>query len=163
MSRVTIGVQTGFSVYAQFEKLNSVTFAGQGSSTQLNISPSLNITSSDNILAYRLSYNDRHGSNFAALFINLKAVYPCVTSYTHISCKLFTSEDDGFRGGKAIFEASDNGANFQIFGGTTIITYAFAVEGCAQLTSSCTNIPPDYAMDLTLVCLLPSSQCSNAQ
>ena len=52
---------------------------------QLNISPSLNIMSSDNILAYRPSYNDGHGSNFAALFINLKAVYPCITSYTHIN------------------------------------------------------------------------------
>ena len=150
------------SVYTQFHKLNSVTFAQQGSTTQMSISPNVNNISTDNILAYRPSYNDRHRSNLATLFINLEALYPCVTSYAHVSCKLFPSEDDGFRGGKAIFEASDGGGNFQIFGGNNTTTYAFAVEECTQLTSSCTNIPPGFSMVFTLVCLLPSSRCTNA-
>ena len=67
---------TGLSVYAQFQKLNSVTFAGQGSTTQMNFLPSSSSISSDDILAYRPSYHDRHGSNLATLFINLGAVYP---------------------------------------------------------------------------------------
>ena len=164
LSRITIAVRndTSDSVYTLFYKLNGMTFARQGSTTQMNISPNVNNISTDNILAYRPNYNDRHGSNIATLFVNLEALYPCVTSYAHASCKLFPSEDDGFHGGKAIFEASDGGGNFQIFGGKNTMTYAFAVEECTQLTSSCTNIPPGFHMDFTLVCLLPSSRCTAA-
>ena len=154
---------SGISVYITFRRLNNVTFAKEGSGTRMNISPSLNNISSDNILAYRPYYNDGHRSNLATLFVNLEAVYPCITHFSHISCKLFPSEDDGFRGGKAILEAGDNGGNFRVFGGNSV-TYAFALETCTQLTSRCiTNrVSPRSSMAFTLVCLLPSSQCSNA-
>ena len=43
------------------------------------------------------------------------------------------------------------------------LLFTFAVEGCTQLTSNCTNIIPNaFTMEFALVCLLPSSQCSNA-
>ena len=160
VSRVTIGMDTTVAVYATFQKLNSETFVEQGSKTQINTFPSSNSTSSDNILAYRPSYRDGHGSDLATIFLNLEAIYPCINSSNHVSCKLFSSEDDGFRRGLAIFEAGDSGGTFQIFGGTSTVTYAFAVEGCRELTSSCTNIPLGLEMDFTLVCVLPSSQCS---
>ena len=163
MSRVTIGVSGGTSVYIRFRRLNSITFGGQGIATQIDISPSVNTISSDNILAYRPNYYDGHGSNLTTVFINLEAVYPCITHFRHISCKLFPSENDGFRRGRAIFEASDNGGNFRVFGGDST-TYAFALEGCTQLSSRCiTNtVPARFSMEFTLVCLLPSSQCFNA-
>lgn len=160
LSRVAIVVSGGTSVYIRFRRLNSTSFGGQGISTRLDISPSINGLSSDNILAYRPNFYDGHGSNLATIFINLEAVYPCITDYHHISCKLFPSEDDGFRRGRAIFEASDNGGNFRIFGAHST-TYAFALEGCTQLSSRCiTNIvSARFNMAFTLVCFLPSSQC----
>lgn len=152
-------------MYIRFLRLNSTTFAGQGMSTQIDISPSVNTISPDNILAYRPNYNDGHGSNLATIFINLEAVYPCITDYHHISCKLFPSEDDGFRRGRAIFEASDNGGGFRVFGGHST-TYAFALEGCTQLSPYCiTNIVSGsarYSMRFALVCFLPSNQCFSA-
>ena len=45
---------------------------------------------------------------------------------------------------------------------STTVTYAFAVEGCTQLSSISTNILSDHPMEFTLVYFLPSSQCSNA-
>lgn len=163
VSHVSVGVgETITEVYATFQGLDSETFVEQGSATRINISASLSTTSSNNILAYRPNYHDGHGSNLATLFLNLEAIYPCINSYNHVSCKLFPSEDDGFRAGRAIFEASDNGGDFtNIFGNNYFITYAIAVEGCRELTSSCTNIPPNYVMGFTLVCLLPSSRCSD--
>ena len=93
----------------------------------------------------------------ATILVNLKALYPCIANYNHISCKLFPSEDDGFRGGRAILEASDSGEDF-IFG---VPTYAFALDGCTHLSSSCFSVPSGYNMDLTLACLLPNSRCSD--
>ena len=82
----------------------------------------------------------------------MAAVYPCATE---ITCKLFPNEDDGFRGGRAIFDAMDNGGNFGVFSGTT---YAFAIEGCSQIDYSCYS--SSFLLEFILVCLVPSSVCS---
>jgi hypothetical protein len=87
----------------------------------------------------------------------MAAVYPCATQSQQISCKLFPNEDDGFRGGRAIFEAMDNGYNFGVFNGTT---YAFAIEGCSQINYNCYTQSSSITLDFTLVCLVPSSVCS---
>ena len=89
------------------------------------------------------------------IFIHVEAVYPCAIDHHQISCKLFPNEDDGFRGGRAIFEAMDDGRNFQVFNGTT---YAFAIEGCSQIDYSCYS--SQYFLEFILVCLVPSSVCS---
>ena len=91
------------------------------------------------------------------IFINLGAVYPCINSVGHVSCTLLPYEDDGFRGGRAIYEAADNGGNYNIFGFTP--TFAFAFEGCTVLTRNCPSIGGSFEM--RLVCFLPKNRCSN--
>ena len=154
MSRVTIRVTTTNTLTATFAKLNSVTFNQQGSTT-ISTSPSRNATSG-NMLAYRPNYRDTFQSNLGTIFVHVEAVYPCATQTHQISCKLFPNEDDGFRGGRAIFEAMDNGQNFGVFSGTT---YAFAIEGCSQISYSCYS--SEFTLEYTLVCLLSSNVCSN--
>ena len=155
LSRVTVRTSTT-TLTATFVKLDSVTFNQQGSTTTISTSPSTSATSSGNILAYRPSFQDTFRSNLATIFIHVEAVYPCATQYQQISCKLFPNEDDGFRGGRAIFEAMDGGLNFGVFSGTT---YAFAIEGCSQINYNCYS--SDFTLTFTLVCLVPSSVCSN--
>ena len=155
LSRVIVQTTTTtFNV--SYVKLDSATFSPQGNtiviSTSSNTHPNI---SSGNILAYRPNFRDIFQSNLATIFIHVEAVYPCAP-YTHqISCKLFPNEDDGFRGGRAIFEAMDDGRNFQVFNGTT---YAFAIEGCSQIDYSCYS--SQYFLEFILVCLVPSSVCS---
>ena len=110
---------------------------------------------SQNILTYRPNYRDAFQSNLGTIFIHVEAVYPCATDHHQISCKLFPNEDDGFRGGRAIFEAMDNGGNFGVFSGNT---YAFAIEGCSQIDYSCYS--SSVLLEFTLVCLVPSRACS---
>ena len=160
MSEVTIRLESTLTVSLQ--KIHPGTFVRQPVISSMTTSPSTNYTSTDNILAYRHSYQDVHGSGLATIFINLGALYPCVTHSDHISCKLFPSEDDGFRSGRAIFEAGDGDGDFNVFSAGNSPVFAFAVEGCSVLTSTCTSIPSTYATDLVLVCLLPRSRCSNA-
>ena len=154
MSRVTIRVTTTNTLTATFAKLNSVTFNQQGSTTRISTSPSRNATSG-NMLAYRPNYQDTFRSNLGTIFVHVEAVYPCATQRHQISCKLFPNEDDGFRGGRAILEAMDD-SEFRVFSGTT---YAFAIEGCSQISYSCYS--SQYILEYTLVCLLSSNVCSN--
>lgn len=96
-------------------------------------------------------------TNLAALFLNLEAIYLCINSFNDVSCKLFPSEDDGFRGGQAIFEASDNERNFQIFSeDASTVTYVLAVEGCRELTLSCLKIPQGIRWTLLLYAFYPA-------
>ncbi len=125
----------------------------------MNISTSSNVNAVDdgngNILSYRPNYQDVFRSNLATIFIHMQAVYPCVTNHRQISCTLLPNEEDGFRGGRAIFEAMEYGGGFGVFSG---ITYAFAIEGCSQLNFACYS--STYSLDFTLMCLIPSSVCS---
>ena len=144
-------------------KLNSESFYTRNNRSQIDITPSLSNTSSDNIIAYRPNYRNVHGDTLATIFVNLEAVYPCIVTDSwsmFVSCKLFPFEDDGFLGQRVIFEASDNGGDFSIFG-SSVTTYAFTVEGCTQLTSSCINVPENYHTGFLHVCFLPNSRCSN--
>ena len=141
-----------------FAKLDRVTFNQQGNNiiTITSNSSDAIVSSENNTLAYRPNYQDLFGSNLATIFIHMQAVYSCVASYQDISCKLLPNEDDGFRGGRAIFEAMDNGKDFSVFSG---ITYAFALEGCSQLNSTC--YAPGYRYEFILMCLISSSACYN--
>ena len=152
LSRVTI-TPSSTTFTATFVKLNSVTFSQQGSTTTISTLPGT-ISSANNILAYRPNFLN----NLAAIFIHLEAVYPCATSSGQISCKLFPNEDDDFRGGQAILEAMDSGGDLGVFSGTT---YAFALQGCSQINTACYRFGYTYAF--TLMCLVPSSVCSNTQ
>ena len=153
LSRVTIRASsTTFT--ATFVKLNSVTFNQQGSTTTISSSSSVAVSSGNNILAYR----PRYRNNLATILIHMEAVYPCATHFSQISCKLLPSEDDDFRGGRAILETMDDGRNLGIFSGTT---YAFAIQGCSQINSNCFSSSLSYIF--TLMCLVPSSVCSNTQ
>ena len=155
MSRVTI-TASNTTFTAKFVELDSVTFNQQGNVTTISTSSSVAVNVG-NILAYRPNYQDPSRSNLATIFIHLEAVYPCVSNYHRISCKLLPNEDDGFRRGRAIFEAMDT-TSFGIFSGTT---YAFALEGCSQITTTCYTSGYDY--EFILMCLVPSSVCSNTQ
>ena len=153
-------IRLGTTLNVTFQKINTETFAKSGSTSTISTSPYSNYTSSDNILAYRRNYEDPHRSgNLAVIFINLGAVYPCISSFRDVSCSLLPNEDDGFRGGRAIYKAADDGGNFEIFGSTP--TFAFAFEGCTELTSTCPSIPDGFRTGYYLVCFLPRSRCSN--
>ena len=108
------------------------------------------VTAATKPLAYRPNF--RNG--LATILIHVEAVYPCATQYYHISCKLLPSEDDDFRRGKAILEAMDNGGNLGVFRGTT---YAFALQGCSQINTTCWGTCQYH---FTLMCLVPSSVCT---
>ena len=157
LSRVDVTVtKPPSTLRVTFAKLDGATFnREQDSVTTINTSSSSAITSGNYVLAYRPNYRDEFQSNLGTIFIHVEAVYPCATSYHQISCKLFPNEEDGFRGGRAIFEAMDEGINFQVFNGTT---YAFAIEGCSQINYDCYS--STVVLTFTLVCLVPSSVCS---
>ena len=155
MSQITISA-TDTAFTATFVKLDSATFSQQGSTTTISTSSNEIVSSGNNILAYRPNYQDEFQSDLATIFIHVQAVYPCVTYYRQISCQLLPSEDDGFRGGRVIFEAMDNGKDFRVFSGTT---YAFALEGCSQINSTC--YASGYRYEFILMCLISSSVCSN--
>ncbi len=155
LSQITISA-TDTAFNATFVKLDGVTFGRQGSTTTISTSSDVIVSSENNILAYRPNYQGEFQSNLVTIFIHVQAVYPCVTQYHQISCQLLPSEDDGFHGGRAIFEAMDSGRDFGVFNGTT---YAFALEGCSQINSTC--YASGYRYEFILMCLIPSSVCLN--
>ena len=118
-----------------------------------------NVTSSNNLLAYRPRYRDVHNSNLAAIFINLEGVFPCLVPLTdyYPICSVYSEDQDGFRGGKAIIGASDSGNTFHIFSNSANIkTYSIAVQNCPELTPAC--LPLWHK--ITVTCFLPRTACS---
>ena len=108
------------------------------------------------LLAYEPNYNDYHNSGLAGLFVNIKEVFPCtekISGNYEPVCKIFTREEDGFRGGKAFIEAGDIGNNIKVFSGSSV--YALAVQDCKELDGSCF---PNY-MQTEVVCMLPRCEC----
>jgi len=78
--------------------------------------PSQPSTSADNTLAYRPNYADYHQSGFAGVFLNLEKIFPCGSTGDKTPlCSVFTYDEDGFRKGKAIIEAQDNGYAIRVF------------------------------------------------
>ena len=117
------------------------------------------VTSTNNLLGYRPRFNDHHNSNLAGIFINLEGVFPCLAPLTDYNpiCTVFSEEEDGFRGGKALIDSGDIGNNFQIFSSTTNIkTYGIAVQDCPEFNTTCF---PVYH-SLSVACYLPRAACS---
>ena len=106
-----------------------------------------------NPFAYRPSFSGNHRSQLGTLFVNIEQVFPCIanTDYNAI-CRVFTEEDDGFRGGRAVLDSGDDGNTFRIFGGN-IETYGFNFQNCPQLNTTC--FPSFHS--LTIVCHLPAT------
>ena len=127
---------------------------------QISLSDSsLAATSSNNLLAYRPSYNDYHSSNLAGIFINLEGVFPCLAPLTNYNpiCRVFTEEEDGFRNGKALIDTADIGNDFRIFSASSnILTYGLAIQGCPVFNTTCF---PNYH-SFSIVCYLPRASCS---
>jgi len=65
----------------------------------------------------------------------LEKLFPCgSTKGKYPLCSVFTYDEDGFRKGKAIIEAEDNGDAIRVFSSTQYIkTYGFAFQGCGEL------------------------------
>ena len=140
----------------RFQMRDFTTWALLNPRTDLTIANTNNAyTSSNNIIAYRPNYRDAHNSNLGALFVNLQTLFPCLTSNVHPACSIFTSEEDGFRGGKPIIQAADIGNNFRIFStSSNFETFGFAVSGCSTFASSCVS-----TLEVELVCLFPRGRC----
>ena len=120
---------------------------------------SQSVTSANNLLGYRPRFADSHSSNLAAVFINLEGVFPCIQQFTNFiaNCHIQTSEEDGFRSGRAFIDAADAGNSFRIFSSTTNIwTYGIAIQNCPEFTTSC--LPTHTAF--SVACYLPRSGCS---
>ena len=129
-----------------------------GQREQLSLSDSsLSVTSSNNLVAYRPRYRDFHNSNLGALFFNIDGIFPCIASVTYFpTCGILTLEEDGFFQGRSFLQAGDGGNSFRIFHTTEYIkTFAFAVEGCAELNNDCFRI---HAA-VSIFCLLPRQHC----
>ena len=78
------------------------------------------VTSGNNLFAYRPQFQDRQNSGLAGLFINLEGVFPCLAPLTNYSpiCRVYTDEDDGFRGGRDVIDTADIGNDIQVFSTT---------------------------------------------
>ena len=141
------------------KNISGVTVRGTGP-TRANLSnfdPTVS-ASSNNLLAYYPNYQDSHRSGIAALIINMVQAFPCISSWGTYNpvCKIFTYEDDGFRGGNAIIEASDSGNGFRnVFNGTLKGVFAFGFAGCPQLNTTCFPRWAEYIVS----CYLPRSVC----
>ena len=83
--------------------------------------------------------------------------FPCIQSLSSHRpvCKVFTYEDDGFRGGRAIIEAADAGNGFRVFNGTIKGVFAFGFTGCPELNLDCF---PRY-VEYVISCYLPRNRC----
>ena len=151
-------VRTGDNLVA-LKNISGVTVRGTGSNrAELpNFNSSTN-ASSNNLLAYYPNYRDAHRSGLAAMFINMPVAFPClegVSSYLPV-CKVFTYEDDGFRGGRAIIEAGDSGNGFPgVFNGTQKGVFAFGFTGCPEFDLSCFPRWVEYGIS----CYLPRNIC----
>lgn len=116
-------------------------------------------TSGNNRFAYRPRFQDRQNSNLAGIFINLEAVFPCLAPLTNYYpiCRSYTDEDDGFRGGRALIDTADIGNDLRVFSTTnSILTYGFAIQGCATLTTGCWA----HYTSVSVVCMLPRGACA---
>ena len=141
----------------RFQMRDSSTWALLNPRTDLTIANTNNAaTSSNNLIAYRPNYSDAHSSDLGVLFVNLQSQFPCLSGANiHPACSIFTSESDGFRGGKPILQAADIGNNFRIFSSNSNLeTFGFAVAGCSTFASSCVS-----NLEVELVCLLPRNRC----
>lgn len=116
-------------------------------------------TSGNNLFAYRPRYQDRQSSGLAGMFINLEGVFPCLaplTTYYPI-CRVYTDEDDGFRGGNDIIDLGDTGDDVRVFSTTNeILTYGFAIQNCPTFTTGCWA----HYTSIAVACLLPRAACS---
>ena len=142
----------------RLQNISGVTVRGTGPRrAELPMFNSSVSASSNNLLAYYPNYRDAHRSGIAALLINMVEAFPCIqslSSYLPV-CKVFTYEDDGFRGGRAIIEASDSGNGFRVFNGTLKGVFAFGLTGCPELTLDCF---PRY-VEYVISCYLPRRTC----
>ena len=142
-------------------RANHATLQESDSTELANVSltdPSQAVTSSNNLLAYRPRFEDRHNSGLAGVFINMEGVFPCLQSLSSYApiCQVFSEEEDGFRGGKALIGAGDNGNNFRVFSSTSdILTYGLAIQDCPEWT---TCFPTNHSF--MVACYLPRAACS---
>ena len=118
--------------------------------------PSISLTSS--LLAYRPRYQDVHKSHLAGLFVNIKGVFPCISSIQEYEpvCRMFTKDEDGFRKGKQFIEMADTGNDIRVFGSNSKPVYGIAVQGCEEFTDDCFSI----YLRSEVVCMLPRSKCT---
>ena len=122
--------------------------------------PSQAVTSPNNLLAYRPRFTgDLHNSGLAGVFINMEGVFPCLQSLSTYSpiCQVFSNEEDGFRGGKALIGASDMGNSIRVFSSTSyILTYGVVIQDCPEWNTSCFPNHHSFAV----ACYLPRATCS---
>lgn len=122
-----------------------------------DFNPSSSSTSSNNLLAYRPNFVDHHTSGLAAIFLNIRAIFPCLSGRSIAPvCKIFTYEDDGFRNGHAFIESGDSSTDFGDVFGNNIPTFAFALSNCRTMSEECFPNSGEYS----IVCLLPRNWCS---
>ena len=107
-------------------------------------------------------FKDRHDSGLAGIFINIEGIFPCTADLSKgkilkgPSCKLFTSEEDGFNGGRAIIELGDVGnIELEKVFGSKVAMYGLAFSGCPTITSEC--FPRWFQSEI--LCALPRSIC----
>ena len=115
--------------------------------------------SEDNIIAYIPSFIDDDGNVLGTGFLNLEAIYPCMSqgSSDMPRCSRQTMGEEGFNKGNAVVDTADRGQKFQIFG-IGISTYAFAVSTCPDFTPPSDGCLRD-GYTFAIACYLPRFWC----
>lgn len=146
----------------------STLFGGAGTDTIDSVSrtPSDVATNgTNNLIAYRPSFMDAHGSNLGALFFNMFGIFPCLEAAhrqasIHLPCFVTTAENDGFHQGRAFIQAADIGQDFAIFsdsgGSVRTLTYGLAIQDCPELDIHCLQI----GVQAYVACFLPRQFCA---
>ena len=164
------GISASSSGNVVLQNITDITnlFGGDGTTTIDSVSrtPSdVAANGTNNLIAYRPSFTDAHGSNLGALFFNMFGIFPCLEAAhrqasIHLPCFVTTAENDGFSGGRAFIQATDIGNDFDIFSGggssERTLTYGLAIQDCPELTTDCLR----SAVQINIVCFLPRQFCA---
>ena len=114
-----------------------------------------------NYIGYRKLYCSKYDREndqchrLAAIFINLNKLFPCAGQSARKNIyHAFSYEEDGFKQGKALLEAADNGGNFEIFG-KDVNTYGITIQDCPLMFGYSGCLPGGFSK--VIVAALPRS------
>ena len=123
---------------ARIQSLNSTTFSRVGTTSEIHFNSYTSSTSGDNTIAYHPNYRDRNWSNLAAVFVNLEALYPCISGLGNsLVCQAFAN---GLTGGRSLVQGAEIGNHLRIFSSSRnlpIATWAFGLGECTWFNTNC--------------------------
>ena len=142
--------------YSSRFHLSHMTNTGRGGRTidRMYLRYSRSSYSPRRMMYYAPRFRDIHRSYLAIVAFNMERIFPCLAGKSVMPmCRMYTGEEDGFRKGRPIIEASDGGNHFRMFRRRPV--YGFAIQGCRYLTRHCMPV----WWQTTISCMLPRKYC----